>query len=115
MKAIKQIILLVLFTTPNISSADDQLGLIMPYDFAGYTDKEKQIYISGVIDGQIFMLYNSLHPDLKVYLDCAKKEGPDLITRASESRILLGDDAKYPMPWAISSAMGLICSKYRGK
>ena len=110
---ISVLIFLAIFNQSAIAA--DQPGLVMPINFSNMSEKEQQIYISGVIDGQMFMLYSSQHPDLAVFQKCAKTEGAKNIARATQNRLALGDDFKYPAPWAVSSVMGLVCSKYQSK
>ncbi|MCK5602845.1 hypothetical protein KAR91_13270 [Candidatus Pacearchaeota archaeon] len=115
MKSIITAISILIAISTHSAIAADQPGIVMPINFFDMSEKEQQTYISGVLDGQMFMLYSSQHPDLAVFQKCAKTEGAKAIAIATQNRLALGDDLKYPTPWAISSAMGLVCSKYRGK
>jgi hypothetical protein len=99
----------------NTTVKDHSLGFITPYDWADFTDKEKELYVSGVVDGEIFMLYGASSPELDSFLKCVKKEGIKSIIRFTELQLGLGSDIDNPMPWAISEGVGMACKKYRKK
>jgi len=114
----RKIILFILFTIlsqNNALAGGNPLGFVVPYDWADFTDKEKELYVSGVIDGQIFMLYGASSPQLDSFLKCAKTEGIKSIIKHTELQMAFGEDIKSPMPWSISKGVGLACKKHRGK
>jgi hypothetical protein len=103
--------LLVIFAQGNVAAEDNPLGFVIPYDWAEFTDREKELYVSGVIDGQIFLLYGASNPELDRFLKCVKKEGIKSIVNFTELHLALGNDIEYPMPWAISVGIGNACNE----
>ena len=113
-----KLILLIVFVTFFQSYAIagvSRLGFVVPYDWTGFTDKERELYVTGVVDGQIFMLYGASSPQLDTFLKCVKTEGIKSIIKYTDIQLSFGENIKDPMPWAISKGMGLACKKYRGK
>jgi hypothetical protein len=88
------------------------LQLISKADYADMTQHEKEIYVTGVLEGQAFVLYGSNSSDLKPFTDCVRTEGIKRIATATET-IAVMDDVRNPMPWAVARAIGAICKKYR--
>ena len=88
---------------------------MLPYDWAGFTAKEKELYVSGVIDGQIYLLYGASSPQLEPFLTCVKKEGIKAVVNLTETHLALGEDIKYPLPWAIAKGLGTLCKAYKKK
>lgn len=113
MKRISWIAVFLTFLPALVLAADGKpLKQMMPYDFVGLTEKEKEIYVKGVLDGQAFMLYGANHRDLDEFVNCVEREGAKKITQFSETTITLHpEEVKSPMPWAISRAMGIVCGK----
>ena len=83
----------------------------MPADWVDLTDDQKFLYVSGVVDGQLFLLYGSSSPELDPFLKCIQEKGIPALIRATETILLFGDDARTPMAWAISKGLGSICSR----
>jgi len=106
---------MVILIYSNTIAAEYPLGFVMPYNWADFTSKQKELYVSGVIDGQIFMLYGASSPELKPFLECVKNEGIKTIVNQTELYLGFGDDIKNPMPWAIAQGVGMACKKYRNK
>jgi hypothetical protein len=88
------------------------LQLISKSDYADMTQHEKEIYVTGVLEGQAFILYGSKSPDLKPFTDCVKTEGIKKITLATDTMAVM-DEVMNPIPWAVARAIGAVCKKYR--
>jgi hypothetical protein len=99
----------------SVNADDHPLGFVLPYDWADFTAREKELYVSGVIDGQIYLLYGASSPELEPLLTCVKKEGIKAVVRATEVHLAFGDDIKNPLPWAIAKGLGNVCKAYRKK
>lgn len=112
----KVVLLVAALTLSNaVTSADHALGFVIPYDWADFSEREKELYVSGVVDGQIFLLYGASSPELDAFLKCVKKEGIKSIVKLTDVHLALGKDVKDPMPWAISQGIGTACKKERAK
>lgn len=109
------VLIAVLVVCSAASAAEHALGFVIPYDWVDFTEKEKELYVSGVVDGQIFLLYGASSPELDPFLKCVKKEGIKSIVKLTDIHLALGKDTKDPMPWAISQGIGTACKKARGK
>ncbi len=105
----------VLLPAPySIAGGSEPLDLMMPRDFANLTEKEKVLYVSGVVDGQVFMLHGASDPDLDPLVSCINAKGIERLARLTESLLVLHvEDLKLPMPWAISRALGTMCEEHR--
>jgi hypothetical protein len=112
-KLIKSISVLMLLTLSCLSFAQKTpLQVLSKADYSDLTQKEKEIYVTGVLEGQAFILYGSNSPDLKTFTECIKKEGIKTLTMATETAALF-DEPKNPMPWSVAKAVGTVCKKYR--
>lgn len=104
------------FASVSYAEGGKPLDLMMPMAFGDLTEKEKVLYVSGVMDGQAFMLYGASHPDLDPMVDCIKSQGIERLTQLTETLLVIhAEDLKYPMPWAISRALGAMCEEHRKK
>ncbi len=83
----------------------------MPQDWVDLTDDQKYLYVSGVVDGQLFLLYGSSSPELDPFLKCIQEEGIETLIQATEIGLSFGDNVRNPMAWAISKGLGSICSR----
>ena len=108
-------IAVTLFYSGAVIADEHPIGFVVPYDWADYTEEQKKLYVSGVLDGQIFLLYGAKSPELESFLKCVKKEGVETIVNHTDIGLALGEDIKYPMPWAISKGVGVACKEYRKK
>ena len=107
--------LLLILSSSSAVADNHPLGFVLPYDWAGFTAREKELYVSGVVDGQIFLLYGASSPELDPFLRCVKKEGIKSIVNFTEIHLALGNDIKNPLPWAISQGVGQVCKAYKKK
>lgn len=83
-------------------------------DFADLSDKEKDTYVTGLLEGQSFMLFSASHPSLEMFVKCVQTEGVTKIRKFTETlTVLHPDELKWPIPWAVSKALGTACAKYR--
>jgi hypothetical protein len=105
------IIAMLFFATHTIAQ-QKPLQIIEKGDYAELTQREKELYVTGLLEGQAFLLYGSKSPDLKNFSECVKAEGVKTITFAADTAALFYD-FNSPMPWAISRAVGSVCKKYR--
>lgn len=113
MMKLQQLAFIVLLSIVGSTNAQTRpLQLISKADFAELTQHEKETYVSGVLEGQAFVLYGSSSSDLKPFTECVKTEGIKKITLATETMAVM-DEAKNPLPWAVARAIGAICKKYR--
>lgn len=112
-KTIISISLLMTLSFSNVSFAQmTPLQVLSKADYSELTQKEKEIYVTGVLEGQAFILYGSNSADLKPFSECVKKEGIKTLTLATETAALF-DESKNPMPWAVARGVGTVCKKYR--
>lgn len=88
------------------------LKIIERADFADMSEKEKEVYVAGVLEGQSMMLYSSNSRDLKPFTECINGEGITKITRTVETLMNL-DDPSPPIPWTVARAIGALCRSYR--
>ena len=100
----------------NIAGAQQQkpLHLVKPSAWADMTEREKELYVTGVLEGWSFNLYGTQHPDLVPLVQCVRKEGIKKIVRSTQNAMLLGE-ARNPAPWWVARAFGVVCKKYRSK
>ena len=112
--------LLTAMMTITMLVGDVMAGEVKPlevltwYDFAGLTDAEKDTYVTGVLEAQSFMLYGASHPDLEMFVTCVETEGVTKIRQAAETIIsIYPEEMKWPIPWAVSKALGTVCADYR--
>lgn len=106
-------IVIAIITLKNLSIAQiPPMQVLSKAEYSELTQKEKEIYVTGVLEGQAFILYGSKSDELKIFSECVKKEGIKTLSLATETAALF-DDAKNPMPWAVARALGIVCKKYR--
>ncbi len=106
------ILIVMLLVTTHVAAQQKPLQIIEKGDYAELTQREKEIYVTGLLEGQAFLLYGNKSPDLKNFSECIKAEGVKTITFAADTAALFYD-FNSPMPWAISRAVGSVCKKYR--
>jgi len=107
--------LFIILAQGNVIADEHSMGFVIPHDWAEFTDKDKELYVSGVLDGQIFMLYGASNPDLDLFLQCVKKEGIKAIINYTDLQLGSGEDTERPMPWAISKGVRTACKKHKEK
>jgi hypothetical protein len=93
------------------STVKQNLGFVMPEDWVNLTDDQKFLYVAGVVDGQLFLLYGSSSPELDPFLKCIQEEGISALIQATDMGLSFGHDIRSPMAWAISRGFGSICSR----
>ena len=89
------------------------LGLVMPQEFSKLSDKEKELYVSGVVDGQSFLMYGASDSNLEPFVRCIESTGIKRVKDAAEVvlRVEPGE-LKNPMPWSIARAVGVLCKEF---
>ena len=109
MKLIKaiHIVTALMLASSTVIGEEDPLGFVTPYEWADYTEEQKKLYVSGVIDGQIFLLYGAGSPELESFLKCVKNEGIKTIVNHADLQLGFGEEIGNPMPWAISKGIGM--------
>jgi hypothetical protein len=89
---------------------------MMPYKFLELSEKEKELYITGVLDGQSFLMYGPSDPNLGPLVRCIESLGLKTVRGTTENVLVLNpEELKNPMPWAIARALGILCKEYREK
>lgn len=108
----KVLISLFVFTLCLLNANEKPVGLT-PSEYFQLSKKEQKIYVSAVLDGEVFLLYSNSSPHYKAFNTCIKKEDIDKVLQYLEIDFGLGENLDDPMPWAISKAMGQVCKKYK--
>lgn len=97
--------------------------LVTRFDFYGLTDKEQELYVSGVLDG-VVALFHLTFPEaneddlqkIKALERCIKSEGVKTIKNVAQSLMVVHvEDRKNPLPWTISKVLVTMCEKYKEK
>lgn len=99
------------------------LRLMTQYDWAGLTDKEKEVYVSGVLDGQAALLQEATQhagpkevQNMNAMVRCIESEGVKRIKDSTESLMVVHvEDRNKPIPWTISKVLAHVCQSYRDK
>ncbi|MGH8070582.1 MAG: hypothetical protein ACRERE_36150 [Candidatus Entotheonellia bacterium] len=87
--------------------------LMMPQEFSKLSDKEKELYVAGVLDGQSFLMYGASDSNLEPFVRCIESTGVKKVKDAAEVvlRVEPGE-LKNPMPWSIARAVGVLCKEF---
>ena len=109
----------------NLTYAENSkpLRLMTQYNWASLTDKEKELYVSGVLDGQAALLYEATQQagpekvqNMNAMVQCIESEGVKRIKDSTESLMVVHvEDRNKPIPLTISKVLAYVCKSYREK
>lgn len=88
------------------------LHVITPSFWSQMSEREQNIYVTGVLETLSFDLYAASNPDLKTLVECVAQEGVAKIRKMAGTTMFL-EEAANPPPWWITRALGAICKQYR--
>ena len=100
----------------GITAMADQepLQILAWSEFDEFTGKEKDLYLTGLLEGQSFVLFGAYHPDLAAFVICVEGVGVTRIRETTETLLVLHpEELELPVPWAVSRAIGTLCDAYR--
>ena len=106
----------------NLTYAENSkpLRLMTQYNWASLTDKEKELYVSGVLDGQAALLYEATQhagpkevQNMNAMVQCIESEGVKRIKDSTESLMVVHvEDRNKPIPWTISKVLAHVIGRY---